>query len=280
MDRTGADLWAFPDRALQCSSISLDSRSRGRRSLLRPSGRDPRFRGATAKAWTASALRPALDQGRLRWWCGKASGRGSIAVPDPFEALDPRREARKLPRAGLRPRGSSGSAGQALLTAALQAHYGAGAVHATEGLKQSSRRAPVPARLPQGTAAAVTARQITPGDRAPKPAGAADGGPHSEYSARALGGPGKRRPSPRKTPIAAGLGPEGVLVCPDRTGAFAGRPEDHRGQGTAATFTAISAAFFRASGLAKPLGAEHRQRSACPGCLQAAGLPSPLLCPR
>ena len=64
------------------------------------------------------------------------AGAREIVVPDPFEALwTLAREARKrCPGPVFALTGSSGkTTAKALLTAALQAHFGAGAVHATEG---------------------------------------------------------------------------------------------------------------------------------------------------
>ena len=93
-------------------------------------------------------------------------------VPDPFEALwTLAREARKrCPGPVFALTGSSGkTTAKALLTAALQAHYGAGAVHATEGNLNNHLGVPLSlARLPQGTAAAVFELGMNhPGEIAP-----------------------------------------------------------------------------------------------------------------
>ena len=286
-------LWGVScDRALQCTGISLDSRSLATGDLFFAlQGGDPRFHGASSQGLDGQRFAAhALEQGAAAVVVRQSLGAGAreIVVPDPFEALwTLAREARKrCPGPVFALTGSSGkTTAKALLTAALQAHFGAGAVHATEGNLNNHLGVPLSlARLPQGTAAAVFELGMNhPGEIAPlsqlvQPTVALV----LNILPVHLEGLGSLAAiAEEKLSIAAGLGPEGVLVCPkDRA---PGHPrvvtfEDHRGQGTAAAFYRDKRGVLQGQGAGldlKPLGAEHRQRSATAvlACLQAAGLP-------
>ena len=153
-------LWGVScDRALQCTGISLDSRSLATGDLFFAlQGGDPRFHGASSQGLDGQRFAAhALEQGAAAVVVRQSLGAGAreIVVPDPFKLpLDPRpRGAEALPRAGLRPSPvpPGKTTAKALLTAALQAHFGAGAVHATEGNLNNHLGVPLSlARLPRG----------------------------------------------------------------------------------------------------------------------------------
>ena len=286
-------LWGVScDLALRCTGISLDSR------LLSPGdlffalqGQDPRFHGASSQGRDGQRFAAhALEQGAAAVVVRESLGAGDreIVVPDPFDALWTLARGARHRCSGpvFALTGSSGkTTAKALLTAALQAHFGADAVHATEGSLNNHLGVPLSlARLPRGAAAAVFELGMNrPGEIAPL----------SQLVAPTvalvlnvlpvhLEGLGSLAAiAEEKLSIAAGLGPEGVLVCPKDRAPERQRVvtfEDRRGRGTSADFTRDDAGVLQglSAGIdLKPLGAEHRQRSATAilACLHAAGLP-------
>ena len=286
-------LWGIPcDSALRCTGISLDSRSLVPGDLFFAlQGQDPRFHGASSQGQDGQRFAAhALAQGAAAVVVRESLGAGAreIVVPDPFEALWTLARGARQRCSGpvFALTGSSGkTTAKALLTAALKAHFGADAVHATEGSLNNHLGVPLSlARLPHGSAAAVfelgmnRPGEIAPLSRLVQPTVALV----LNILPVHLEGLGSLAAiAEEKLSIAAGLGPEGVLVCPaDRS---PGHPrkvtfEDHRGPGASADFARDEAGVLRGHGAGidlTPLGAEHRQRSATAilACLHAAELP-------
>ena len=286
-------LWGVPcDAKLRCTGISLDSRSLVPGDLFFAlQGQDPRFRGASSQGQDGQRFAAhALAQGAAAVVVRESLGVGlrEIVVPDPFEALWTLARGARQRCSGpvFALTGSSGkTTAKALLTAALKAHFGAGAVHATEGSLNNHLGVPLSlARMPQGSAAAVFELGMNrPGEIAPlsqlvQPTVALV----LNILPVHLEGLGSLAAiAEEKLSIAAGLGPEGVLVCPKGRAPQRQRIltfEDRRGQGSSADFFRDDAGVLQGLGVGadlKPLGAEHRQRSATAilACLQAAGLP-------
>lgn len=286
-------LWGVPcDAMLRCTGISLDSRHLVPGDLFFAlQGQDPRFHGASSQGQDGQRFAAhALEQGAAAVVVPESLGAGvrEIVVPDPFQALWALARGARQRCSGpvFALTGSSGkTTAKALLTAALQAHFGADAVHATEGSLNNHLGVPLSmARMPPGSAAAVFELGMNrPGEIAPlsqlvQPTVALV----LNILPVHLEGLGSLAAiAEEKLSIAAGLGPEGVLVCPkDRA---PGRPrivtfEDHRGRGALADLSRDDAGVLQGLGAGidlKPLGAEHRQRSATAilACLLAAGLP-------
>ena len=286
-------LWGIPcDAKLRCTGISLDSRSLVPGDLFFAlQGQDPRFHGASSHGQDGQRFAAhALEQGAAAVVVRESLGAGAreIVLPDPFEALWVLARGARQRCSGpvFALTGSSGkTTAKALLTAALQAHFGAGVVHATEGSLNNHLGVPLSlARLPRGSAAAVFELGMNrPGEIAPlsqlvQPTVALV----LNILPVHLEGLGSLAAiAEEKLSIAAGLGPEGVLVCPKDRAPKRQRIvtfEDHRGQGSSADFARDDMGVLQSRGAGvdlKPLGAEHRQRSATAilACLQAAGLP-------
>lgn len=286
-------LWGVPcDATLRCFGISLDSRSLAAGDLFFAlQGQDPRYRGASSRGQDGQDFAThALQQGAAAVVVRESLGAGTreIVVPDPFDALWTLAQGARRRCQGpvFALTGSSGkTTAKALLTAALQAHFGADAVHATEGSLNNHLGVPLSlARLPRGSAAAVFELGMNrPGEIAPlsqlvQPTVALV----LNILPVHLEGLGSLEAiAEEKLSIAAGLDPGGVLVCPS------GRApehqqvltfEDHRGRGASADFYRDDAGVLRGLGAGidlEPLGAEHRQRSATAilACLHAVGLP-------
>ena len=278
--------------ALRCTGISLDSRRLSPGDLFFAlQGQDPRFHGASSQGQDGHRFAAhALEQGAAAVVVRERLGAGAreIVVPDPFEALWTLARGARQRCSGpvFALTGSSGkTTAKALLTAALQAHFGADVVHATEGSLNNHLGVPLSlARMPQASAAAVFELGMNrPGEIAPlsqlvQPTVALV----LNILPVHLEGLGSLAAiAEEKLSIAAGLGPEGVLVCPQDRAPERQRImtfEDHRGQGSSADFSRNDAGVLQGLGAGvdlKPLGAEHRQRSATAilACLQAAGLP-------
>ena len=278
--------------ALRCTGISLDSRRLSPGDLFFAlQGQDPRFHGASSQGQDGQRFAAhALEQGASAVVVRESLGAGAreIVVPDPYEALWTLARGARQRCSGpvFALTGSSGkTTAKALLTAALQAHFGADAVHATEGSLNNHLGVPLSlARLPQGSAAAVFELGMNrPGEMAPlsrlvQPTVALV----LNILPVHLEGLGSLAAiAEEKLSIAAGLGPEGVIVCPkDRSPGHARALtfEDHRGEGASADFYRDESGMLQGLGDGidlTPLGAEHRQRSATAilACLQAAGLP-------
>ena len=286
-------LWGVPcDAKLRCTGISLDSRSLVPGDLFFAlQGQDPRFHGASSQGQDGQRFAAhALEQGAAAVVVRESLGAGAreIVLPDPFEALWTLARGARQRCSGpvFALTGSSGkTTAKALLAAALRAHFGAGAVHATEGSLNNHLGVPLSlARMPQGSAAAVFELGMNrPGEIAPlsqlvQPTVALV----LNILPVHLEGLGSLAAiAEEKLSIAAGLGPEGVLVCPKGRAPQRQRIltfEDRRGQGSSADFFRDDAGVLQGLGAGadlKPLGAEHRQRSATAilACLQAAGLP-------
>ena len=293
---TGSELstaWGVPcDPELRCTGVTIDSRTLDPGDLFFAlQGQDPRFHGASSQGQDGQRFAAhALEQGAAAVVVRESLGAGSreIVVPDPFDALWGLAQSARARCTGpvFALTGSSGkTTAKALLTAALQAHFGAAAVHVTEGSLNNHLGVPLSlARLPRGSAAAVfelgmnRPGEIAPLSRLVQPTIALV----LNILPVHLEGLGSLEAiAEEKLSIAAGLGVDGVLVCPadrapehQRVVTF----EDHRSQRTSADFYRDDAGVLQGPGAGidlTPLGAEHRQRSATAilACLQAAGLP-------
>lgn len=286
-------LWGVPcEPTLQCTGVSLDSRTLTSGDLFFAlQGQDPRFHGASSQGRDGQRFAAhALERGAAAVVVRESLGAGTreIVVPDPFQALwDLARGARgRCAGPVFALTGSSGkTTAKALLTAVLQTLFGAEAVHATEGSLNNHLGVPLSlARLPRGAAAAVfelgmnRPGEIAPLSRLVQPTVALV----LNILPVHLEGLGSLEAiAEEKLSIAAGLGPGGVLVCPEDRAPAHPRVvtfHDHRGSGASADFYRDDAGVLQGLGAGidlTPLGAEHRQRSATAilACLQAAGLP-------
>lgn len=280
---------------LACRDIALDSRTVEPGALFFAlKGNDPRFRGAKSGGRDGQDFaQAALERGAAAVVVRRSLGAGAreIVVADPFDALWQLAAAARNRCAGpvFALTGSSGkTTAKALLTAALTAHFGAGAVHSAEGSLNNHLGVPLSlARLPRRAAAAVfelgmnQPGEIAPLSRLVQPTVALV----LNILPVHLEGLGSLEAiAQEKLSIAEGLLPGGCLVCPDGRAPRAITTLSFRDRRGAAPEAPATTFWRKEDGsLTTPegtlslqaLGAEHRQRSAAAvlACLSAAGLP-------